>query len=170
MGHWLTMEAVKRYAAANHPNISFTVMYFDEKKVEQLSAQLSKAESEHDAVLFSGGFMNEIMLDLLTPAIPWDYVWRNERQILTALLKAAHLGYDICRVSFDLPSLIAFPSNIMNQIFARIGVARSNQHHIQIKSNIFDKNIMGNIAKQHEANFRSGKCSFCLTGLSRLTS
>ena len=167
VGHHLTISRIKRYVAEHHRDVLLSSCDYEVSNVKDMKNQIQRAQLECDAILFTGQMPYDVMLEYVTPSVPWDYVVRKEHQLLIALLQASIVkGYDICSISFDMPSIMSFPKNTLENVYSRIGLSSSQFNHVYINENIFDKDLMDKLTARHEYNYNILKKSFCLTAFS----
>ncbi len=167
LGHRYTLNFVKKYLLKNHSDIDFQTYVIDIENDKKVEMDIRKAEKNYDALLFTGKYPYDLMLAQMIPAIPWDYVRRQENQLLTLLLKAAVTKhYDITRPCIDKPSLISFSPKTMEKLYNRIGLREGERHIHYVEGDPSDRDLISQLARAHVDCYRRGDASFCITGLS----
>lgn len=164
IGHGQTINHVENVLTKSYHEIRFKTMQFYVDRPQEMAEKIKKQEKDFDCLLFTGKIPYVLSLDYLTPTVPWRYIVRRQRQIYSALLKAAVCMHDdLRRVSIDNASLVSFSPRTVESIYANLGVSTENLRFVE--ASIYDKTGISTIIDTHKRNIQAG-CTFCLTGVS----
>jgi hypothetical protein len=70
---------------------------------EEFGNFLNRIQKEVDGIVFTGRTVFDRARQCAPAIIPWTYLKRSTNSVLCALLKASIMGYDISKITYDLP-------------------------------------------------------------------
>jgi len=119
VGHPKSISRARRMILQEYRDMEIETLYFDPSCQEKTLEFLLAREHAFDGVLFTGKVPYKLFLESMTPTVPWQYISRDERQFLGALLCASFTHhYDIHRISLD-----SFSEKEALDIFRKIDIS-----------------------------------------------
>jgi hypothetical protein len=130
------------------------------REYAEIADKLLYRQKEFDAVLFAGRTLYNYAIKHMDPVVTWEYIPRHGSSLLTTLLKASQLGYDINRASFD-----SYQKEALYETYKEIDVDSRNLSIYITPERPFEDDYFDNVFMFHKKNYMEGKVSCCITAL-----
>lgn len=149
---------------------------------DNLTEVLESIQNDLDGIIFTGENLYTAARRSATATIPWTYLKRSTSSILCTLLKASMGGYDVTKITYDMPYFTA--QQLLQSLSERLDVDRDSislhrYNDMNVQSYDVYKQMNGAKVSRaeygflrecgyHRNNFESGRAKICLTGSRRI--
>lgn len=136
-----TLKAIHGFI---NPDLFFVdIIEYPQKQSDKgFGELLNKIQKELDGIIFTGHTYFEKASQCAPASIPWTYFKRTTNSVLCALLKASMLGYNVGKITYDLPYITT--NQMVDILCNKVGIDEK-----KVTVNRF------NGTKSHEAYMRS---------------
>ncbi|WP_432663124.1 hypothetical protein R9X47_21375 [Wukongibacter baidiensis] len=165
VGHRRRMQKINETAKAYFKNIEIVTILIDEiPNTTEFVKMIKSAEQYLDGIIFTGHVPYDILINVMIPKIPWDYIPRDYSQLLRTFLEAILIHKkSIFKVSID-----SYDMDTVLRVYDEIGIEKDQLNIFIADQSLYDDNFFQYLKSFHEKNFYENKVSCCITGLSNV--
>lgn len=151
------------------------IVYNSHKEIPQL---VKEEQNKYNALMFAGSLPYAYAKSIVKPMVQWEFIPLQGNSLLSALLNAAHSGYNIQKISTE------FISSYIIDVYNEVGIDLVNLCAISDNKDLLKNEILfldnnpleGEILVSdnslnekaylfHRENYKNKTVDFCITGL-----
>jgi len=165
IGHPRTIGLVRNVIHTYYNHLHITeIPLIQSDHLEKVSAYLKSIETDIDGVLFTGKIPYNLLNNMMVSHTPWVYIEQNYSQLQRTLLEGLyHHQYDITNVSID-----SYDEKTVTNAYREIQLFKGDLNLQISKHDIYTSNFLNDLTLFHLQNYKVGKSSLCITGISSI--